>query len=119
MRKGFSTELGAVVAGILALIAVVAVVILLTGYKPPEPISQQVGECAMRGIDVSGYDRMAKNASDAASMITVNYRSNKVSPCSVNGNLPVVYDSCFLGVNGSITLQVDETNCNLVDATKR
>lgn len=118
MNKGSSSEWSVILAGVFAILAVIALVVVFSGYKPPEPTSAQVGDCAMRAIYVTGYNRMPTNASDAARMITVEYRNARISPCLVNQNIDPVYDSCFLGANNSIVLQVNEKQCNLVDLKK-
>ena len=107
-----------IVCALVVLVGVAVYIVLAMMYNPPTPLSKQKGICAGRNIDLIDYTRMTTNAEDAASYIGVRFRGSKISPCAVNGvnsNISVVWESCLIGKEDNITIEVDERECNMVD----
>ena len=114
-RRGLSTEAMLILSVFFVFVVVVSAVLVSSMYNPPKSTSHQEGICAMRGIDLENYNRLAKNASDAARSIDVYFREKKVSPCDVNTRLEFTETTCTIGEYDNVLVSVNEKHCSLQD----
>ncbi|MCD4739896.1 hypothetical protein K8R43_01740 [archaeon] len=114
-KGGIPIEAVAIVGGVLTLLTIVAVLLISLSYETPTNISQQSGDCLMRTIRLTGYDKLPNDAADASAYVEVRHQDVLVSPCSVNKNITRVLNSCLIGDRDSILLEVTKQSCNMKD----
>lgn len=122
MRKAMlPVEAVVIVGGFLAVILVIVAIIVFSWYDPETPPSNQVGECISSGsgIEMKNYNRLAEDAEDAARYVSIIYRSNKLPKCYANKKIDPVMDSCVIGKEENIRIEVNEHVCSFMDLTEK